>query len=79
MARITTRKDGWDCLPGQSHGHTAAARVTQGERAAVGGAGTKPLKVADGQRIEGVYRKRLDLVSGWFAVVEKGRQFSLVP
>jgi hypothetical protein len=35
--------------------------------------------VTEGQRIEGVFRKHLDLVSGRFAMVENGRQFSLVP
>jgi type IV secretory pathway VirD2 relaxase len=30
-------------------------------------------------RIEGVYRRRLDLVSGQFALVEKSREFTLVP
>jgi hypothetical protein len=32
-----------------------------------------------GKRIEGVYRRRLDLVSGRFAVIEKSREFTLVP
>ncbi|KZD07359.1 relaxase/mobilization nuclease RlxS [Oceanibaculum pacificum] len=32
-----------------------------------------------GQRIEGVYRRRLDLASGRFAVIEKAREFTLVP
>lgn len=33
----------------------------------------------DGQRIHGLYRRRLDLVSGQFAVVERTREFTLVP
>ena len=32
-----------------------------------------------GERIEGVYRRRLDLASGRFAVIEKSREFTLVP
>lgn len=32
-----------------------------------------------GKRIEGVYRRRLDLASGRFAVIEKAREFALVP
>ncbi|WP_412558996.1 relaxase/mobilization nuclease RlxS [Thalassospira sp. MIT1370] len=32
-----------------------------------------------GKRIEGVYRRRLDLASGRFAVIEKAREFTLVP
>jgi len=32
-----------------------------------------------GQRIEGIYRRRLDLASGRFAVIEKSREFTLVP
>jgi len=32
-----------------------------------------------GKRIEGVYRRRLDLVSGRFAVIERSREFMLVP
>jgi len=30
-------------------------------------------------RIEGVYRRKLDLVSGQFALIEKSREFTLVP
>lgn len=32
-----------------------------------------------GERIEGVYRQRLDLASGRFALIEKSREFTLVP
>jgi type IV secretory pathway VirD2 relaxase len=32
-----------------------------------------------GERIEGVYRRRVDLASGRFALVEKSREFILVP
>lgn len=32
-----------------------------------------------GSRIEGVYSRRLDLASGRFAVIEKSREFTLVP
>lgn len=32
-----------------------------------------------GKRIEGIYRRSLDLVSGRFAVIEKSREFTLVP
>ena len=32
-----------------------------------------------GERIEGVYRRRLDLASGRFALIEKSREFTLVP
>jgi len=35
--------------------------------------------VADGDPVRGVYRRRLDLVSGRFALIEDGRQFVLVP
>lgn len=33
----------------------------------------------DGERVEGTYRRRLDLVSDRFALVEKSREFTLVP
>ncbi|MEQ1754303.1 MAG: relaxase/mobilization nuclease RlxS [Micropepsaceae bacterium] len=33
----------------------------------------------DAKRIEGTYRRRLDLVSGRFAVIERARDFTLVP
>jgi type IV secretory pathway VirD2 relaxase len=33
----------------------------------------------NGSRIEGVYRRPLDLVSGRFALIEKSREFTLVP
>jgi hypothetical protein len=32
-----------------------------------------------GSRIEGVYRRPIDLASGRFAVIEKSREFTLVP
>jgi len=32
-----------------------------------------------GQKVEGVYRRRIDLASGRFAVIEKSREFTLVP
>ncbi len=36
-------------------------------------------EVQPGQRVEGIYRRPLDLVSGRFAVIEKSREFTLVP
>ncbi|HYE28311.1 MAG TPA: relaxase/mobilization nuclease RlxS [Allosphingosinicella sp.] len=36
-------------------------------------------ETGDGSRIEGVLRRRLDLASGRFAMIETGREFSLVP
>jgi type IV secretory pathway VirD2 relaxase len=35
--------------------------------------------LADGDRIEGIYRRRLALASGPFALIDNGREFSLVP
>lgn len=32
-----------------------------------------------GRRIDGVYRRRVDLASGRFALIERGREFTLVP
>ena len=36
-------------------------------------------EAAEGTRIEGVYRRSVDLVSGRFALVERSRDFTLVP
>jgi hypothetical protein len=36
-------------------------------------------ELAQGERIEGVCRKAVDLVSGRFALVERSRDFTLVP
>jgi len=36
-------------------------------------------EVRPGERIEGVYRRRIDLASGRFALIEKSREFTLVP
>jgi type IV secretory pathway VirD2 relaxase len=36
-------------------------------------------EVRSGERIEGVYRRRIDLASGRFALIEKSREFTLVP
>ncbi|HLG89137.1 MAG TPA: DUF3363 domain-containing protein [Alphaproteobacteria bacterium] len=41
--------------------------------------GLEHLAVEAGDRIRGVYRRRVDLVSGRFALVDDGRQFVLVP
>ena len=35
--------------------------------------------VEEGERVEGILRRRVDLASGRFAVVENGRDFTLVP
>lgn len=37
------------------------------------------VETRSGERIEGVLKRRLDLVSGRFALVEKSREFTLVP
>jgi Protein of unknown function (DUF3363) len=37
------------------------------------------VEMKSGQRIEGIYRERLDLVGGRFTVIEKSREFMLVP
>lgn len=36
-------------------------------------------EVRTGERVEGVYRQSLDLASGRYAVIEKSREFTLVP
>lgn len=36
-------------------------------------------EAAEGARIEGVYRRSVDLVSGRFALIERARDFTLVP
>lgn len=37
------------------------------------------LEMRDGQRVEGVYRRALNLASGKYALIEKSREFTLVP
>lgn len=37
------------------------------------------VETQSGGRIEGTYRRRLDLASGRFALIDKGREFTLVP
>lgn len=41
--------------------------------------GLARIETAEGDRISGVYRRRLDLVSGRFAMIEDGLGFQLVP
>jgi type IV secretory pathway VirD2 relaxase len=41
--------------------------------------GLRYTESTSGDRIEGIYRRRLDLASGRFAVIEKSREFTLVP
>jgi hypothetical protein len=52
---------------------SAAAAQLSGEL------GLSFVPAADGERIEGVLRRRVDLASGRFALVESGRDFTLVP
>ena len=41
---------------------------------------SKPFAAArQGDRVDGIFRRRLDLASGRFALIEKSREFSLVP
>ena len=54
------------------------------ELARVGGQLSRKLgldyaEVQAGERIEGIYRRPIDLASGRFAVIEKSREFTLVP
>lgn len=37
------------------------------------------VEVKSGQRIQGIYRRAVDLISGRFMVIEKSREFTLVP
>ncbi|MBU6296595.1 MAG: relaxase/mobilization nuclease and DUF3363 domain-containing protein [Alphaproteobacteria bacterium] len=37
------------------------------------------VEAKSGERVEGIYRRSLDLASGRFAVIEKSREFALVP
>jgi len=37
------------------------------------------VETKSGERVEGVYRRHVDLASGRFAVIEKAREFTLVP
>lgn len=37
------------------------------------------VETKSGERIEGIYRRSLDLASGRFAIIEKSREFTLVP
>lgn len=41
--------------------------------------GLRYVEVQHGERIEGIYRRRIDLASGRFAMIEKSREFTLVP
>ncbi|WP_168075221.1 DUF3363 domain-containing protein [Caulobacter sp. SSI4214] len=52
------------------------ARVSDNLRAETGAA---RIEGGTGDRVEGVYRRRLDLVSGRFAMIEDGLGFQLVP
>jgi hypothetical protein len=37
------------------------------------------VETGNGARVDGVYRRHIDLASGRFAVIEKSREFTLVP
>lgn len=52
------------------------ARVAARLSAELGLAYAEPLQ---GERVQGVYRRRVDLASGRYALVEKSREFTLVP
>ncbi|MFT4053927.1 MAG: relaxase/mobilization nuclease RlxS [Novosphingobium sp.] len=60
------------------------ANLRRRELARVGGQlsqqlGLRYVEAAQGERIEGTYRRAIDLSSGRFAVIEKSREFTLVP
>jgi len=44
-----------------------------------GDLGLSYVETKSGEKIEGVYRRHVDLASGRFAVIEKAREFTLVP
>lgn len=52
---------------------SAAAAQLSGEL------GLSFVPAAEGERVEGILRRRVDLASGRFALVENGREFTLVP
>jgi hypothetical protein len=37
------------------------------------------VETKQGEKVQGVYRRHIDLASGRFAVIEKAREFTLVP
>ncbi len=41
--------------------------------------GLNYVEIKSGEKVEGVYRRPIDLTSGRFAVIEKAREFTLVP
>jgi hypothetical protein len=41
--------------------------------------GMSYVETKSGEKVEGVYRRHVDLASGRFAVIEKAREFTLVP
>jgi type IV secretory pathway VirD2 relaxase len=41
--------------------------------------GLSYVEIRSGEKVEGVYRRHVDLASGRFAVIEKAREFTLVP
>lgn len=44
-----------------------------------GDLGLSYAEAKSGEKVEGVYRRHVDLASGRFAVIEKAREFTLVP
>jgi type IV secretory pathway VirD2 relaxase len=44
-----------------------------------GDLGLNYVETKSGEKVEGVYRRHIDLASGRFAVIEKAREFTLVP
>jgi len=41
--------------------------------------GLNYVETKSGEKVEGVYRRHVDLASGRFAVIQKSREFTLVP
>ncbi len=44
-----------------------------------GDLGLSYVETKSGEKVEGLYRRDIDLASGRFAVIEKTREFTLVP
>ena len=69
---------------GMTFPNSMIAALQRRELLRVAGQITEELKMpfteaAEGARIEGVYRRPVDLVSGRFALIERSRDFTLVP
>ena len=66
-------------LRARSHQHPAPARARRDRLQTIGRHGARPSSIWEGEHVSGIYRQRVTLASGRFAMIDDSLGFQLVP